>query len=206
MTGDALSDTLAGPITMSAAQLVQIAQFVRGTRIRAFARGNRQHTCSILVHRVCRTAAEAMQLAATALQDHATSGTLTLFLDDGGSLSCPEACLASCAPERYGTHLLLTFEFICPAWVPGGDPLPETESIVMNGTLTLLSEVDSVAASGLAMPRTPARILLQIEKPDSTAPNIWPTLRSGTLSSDGFEADLSAPTDRAGYKLHWFAL
>jgi len=206
VTGDALSDALAGPIGLPSTQLVQVSQYLRAGQVQAFARGNRQHAVTVPVQRLCNSSDDALQQAATALQDHAASGTLIIYLDSGYTLTCAGACLQSCNPERTGAWLVLRFEFVVPGWVAGGLPAIETETMVMNGTINLTSGQDSVTATGLEMARTPSRAMLQIEKPASDAPNIWATLRTGTLTADGFTADLSAPPDRAGYKLAWFAL
>jgi hypothetical protein len=75
----------------------------------------------------------------------------------------------------------------------------------VRGTQALAAAVDSVAVTGLALASVPAQVLVTVRKVTGGL-NLFATVRSDSITTDGFTADLSAATDAATYHLDYLAI
>jgi hypothetical protein len=71
------------------------------------------------------------------------------------------------------------------------------------GVVSIADGADSVIVSGLSLSATPSVVMLTVHKPGASDQNLWASVRDGTISTAGFTADLSAVTDKSGYKLSY---
>jgi hypothetical protein len=82
------------------------------------------------------------------------------------------------------------------------EPAPGTPSRA--GTVAIPEGQDYVAVADLDLSFTPAQVLVSVRKP-AGGDNLWATVRDGSISDDGFTADLSAAAG-AGYKLDYMLI
>lgn len=73
---------------------------------------------------------------------------------------------------------------------------------ITDGQFAIPNAADSVAVSGLGLQAVPRRVLVNVQKPNGGA-NIFATVRSASISTDGFIVDLSGETDSTGYTLQY---
>lgn len=76
---------------------------------------------------------------------------------------------------------------------------------INSGSLALGNGVSSGSVTGLGLSFTPTKAFLQILRPAGTL-NIFALVNSGTLTSDGFDFELSAMTDSTDYVLDYLLL
>ena len=77
-----------------------------------------------------------------------------------------------------------------------------TIASMRDGQFSIPNGVDSVDVTGLGLPAVPRRVLVNIQKPDGGG-NIFATVLTSSVSTDGFNVDLSAATDMDGYTLEY---
>ena len=75
----------------------------------------------------------------------------------------------------------------------------------IRGTLAIASGVDTVTVSGLGLASAPGQVLVTVRKLTGGL-NLFATVRSDSITTDGFTADLSAATDAASYQLDYLAV
>jgi hypothetical protein len=73
------------------------------------------------------------------------------------------------------------------------------------GTQAIASGADTVTVSGLGLASAPGQVLVTVRKLTGGL-NLFATLRSDSITTDGFTADLSAATDAATYQLDYLAI
>ncbi len=73
------------------------------------------------------------------------------------------------------------------------------------GTQAIASGADSVAVTGLGLASAPAQVLVTVRKATGGA-NLFASVRGGSITMDGFTADLSAATDAGTYSLDWLVI
>jgi hypothetical protein len=75
----------------------------------------------------------------------------------------------------------------------------------LRGTQAIASGVDAVTVSGLGLAAAPAQVLVSMRKVTG-GQNLFATVRSDSVTSGGFTADLSAATDAATYQLDYLVI
>jgi major tropism determinant Mtd-like protein len=75
----------------------------------------------------------------------------------------------------------------------------------IRGTQAIASGADSVTVSGLGLGSAPAQVLVTVRKLTGGL-NLFATVRSDSITTGGFTADLSAATDAATYQLDYLAI
>jgi hypothetical protein len=75
----------------------------------------------------------------------------------------------------------------------------------IRGTQTMAAGVDSVAVTGLGLASVPAQVLVTVRKVTGGL-NLFATVRSDSITTGGFTADLSAATDAATYQLDYLVV
>jgi hypothetical protein len=75
----------------------------------------------------------------------------------------------------------------------------------IRGTLAIASGADSVTVSGLGLASVPGQVLVTVRKLTGGL-NLFATVRSDSITTGGFTADLSAATDAATYQLDYLAV
>ena len=73
------------------------------------------------------------------------------------------------------------------------------------GTQAIAAGADSVTVSGLGLATAPSQVLVTVRKATGGL-NLFATVRSDSITTDGFTADLSAATDAATYQLDYLAV
>jgi hypothetical protein len=73
------------------------------------------------------------------------------------------------------------------------------------GTQVIASSVDSVTVTGLGLASAPGQVLVTVRKLTGGL-NLFATVRSDSITTDGFMADLSAATDAATYQLDYLVI
>jgi len=73
------------------------------------------------------------------------------------------------------------------------------------GTQAIASGADTVTVSGLGLAEAPAQVLVTVRKVTGGL-NLFATVRSDSITTDGFTADLSGTTDAATYQLDYLAI
>jgi hypothetical protein len=73
------------------------------------------------------------------------------------------------------------------------------------GTQAIASGADSVTVSGLGLGSAPAQVLVTVRKLTGGL-NLFATVRSDSITTGGFTADLSAATDAATYQLDYLVV
>jgi len=84
------------------------------------------------------------------------------------------------------------------------DP-PAPGSGGVGGTAAIVSGASVVTVAGAAFGFVPSGIAVTVLKPVGGS-NLFATVRSGTVTADGFVADLSAPAPAAGYSLSYWVV
>ena len=78
--------------------------------------------------------------------------------------------------------------------------------IPKTGTVQLGDAAESGAATGCGLAFTPSTVLVNVRKP-ANGLNLFASVVTGTITTDGFSFTLSAATDAAsGYSLDWLAI
>jgi len=80
-----------------------------------------------------------------------------------------------------------------------------SEVNLTSGSFNLPNGVSEYAVTGLAFGFLPSAIMLTIQRP-VTGMNILALLVAGSITVDGFEVALSAPTDSTNYVISWMAI
>jgi len=80
-------------------------------------------------------------------------------------------------------------------------PDPAPSGHVLGGTVLVPLGANFVTLAGAAFGFVPDTVAVTVFKPDAAGDNLFATVRAGTVTADGFTADLSAPTSGAGYYL-----
>ena len=75
----------------------------------------------------------------------------------------------------------------------------------IRGTQAIASGVDTVTVSGLGLASVPGQLLVTVRKVTGGL-NLFATVRSDSITTDGFTADLSAATDAATYQLDYLVV
>jgi hypothetical protein len=75
----------------------------------------------------------------------------------------------------------------------------------IRGTQAIASGANTVAVSGLGLASVPAQVLVTMRKATGGL-NLFATVRSDSITSNGFTADLSAATDATTYQLDYLAI
>jgi hypothetical protein len=73
------------------------------------------------------------------------------------------------------------------------------------GTQAIASGADSVAVTGLALESAPSQVLVTVRKATGGA-NLFASVRSDSITTNGFTADLSAATDAGTYALDYLVI
>jgi hypothetical protein len=73
------------------------------------------------------------------------------------------------------------------------------------GTQAIAAGADSVTMAGLALPSVPAQVLVTMRKATGGL-NLFATVRSDSITTGGFIADLSGITDAATYQLDYLVV
>jgi hypothetical protein len=73
------------------------------------------------------------------------------------------------------------------------------------GTQAMAASVNSVTVSGLGLPSVPAQVLVSMRKVTGGL-NLFATVRSDSITTAGFTADLSGATDGASYQLDYLVI
>jgi hypothetical protein len=73
------------------------------------------------------------------------------------------------------------------------------------GTQAIASSADSVTVSGLGLASAPGQVLVTVRKLTGGL-NLFATVRSDSITTDGFTADLSGATDAGTYQLDYLAI
>ena len=73
------------------------------------------------------------------------------------------------------------------------------------GTQAMASGVDSVTVSGLGLAAAPSQVLVTMRKVTGGL-ILFATVRSDSITADGFTADLSGTTDAATYQLDYLVI
>ncbi len=73
------------------------------------------------------------------------------------------------------------------------------------GTQAIAAGADSVAVAGLGLASAPAQVLVTVRKATGGA-NLFASVRSASITTDGFTADLSAATDASTYALDYLLI
>jgi hypothetical protein len=73
------------------------------------------------------------------------------------------------------------------------------------GTQAIASATDAVTVSGMGLATAPAQVLATVRKVTGGL-NLFATVRSDSITTDGFTADLSAATDAATYQLDYLVI
>ena len=82
----------------------------------------------------------------------------------------------------------------------GTVPEPTGSSVVV-GASAVTSGNDFVTVSGAAFGFVPVTVVATVLKPTAAGSNLFATVRSDSITADGFTADLSAPVGAPGYVL-----
>jgi hypothetical protein len=82
---------------------------------------------------------------------------------------------------------------------------PPTIGPSRDGLYSIPNGVDSGTVSSLALPLTPRRVYVSVRKP-AGGYNIFACVVDGTLTTDGFQFNLSGQTDSTGYRLEYLIL
>jgi hypothetical protein len=75
----------------------------------------------------------------------------------------------------------------------------------IRGTQAVAAGADSVTVTGLGLAAAPGQVLVTMRKLTGGL-NLFATVRSDSITTDGFTADLSAATDGATYQLDYLAV
>jgi hypothetical protein len=75
----------------------------------------------------------------------------------------------------------------------------------LRGTKAIPAGADNVAVTGQALTSVPAQVLVTVRKATGGL-NLFATVRSDSITTDGFTADLSAATDAATYQLDYLVV
>ena len=75
----------------------------------------------------------------------------------------------------------------------------------LRGTQAIASGVSTVTVSGLALASVPAQVLVSVRKPTDGL-SFFASVRSDTITTAGFTADLSGITDAGTYALDWLVI
>lgn len=88
-----------------------------------------------------------------------------------------------------------------------GNVTPQTVSVsgIFSGELALPSGQASGSVTGLALGFTPVRVMVVIRKP-AGGYQIWVSIVDGTLTTDGFDFELSAPPPDSSYILDYIII
>ncbi len=89
-------------------------------------------------------------------------------------------------------------------FVGGGSPVGYVQKY--RGSAAIGSAADSVTVTGLGLPAVPVQVLVTVRKPSSGGRNLFATVRSDSITTGGFTADLSAVTDAGTYKLDYLVI
>jgi hypothetical protein len=83
--------------------------------------------------------------------------------------------------------------------------IPSSYVQKLRGTAAIASGADSVTVSGLGLASVPAQVLVTVRKATGGS-NLFASVRSDSLSTSGFTADLSAATDASTYALDYLVI
>jgi len=75
----------------------------------------------------------------------------------------------------------------------------------IRGTQAIAAGADSVTVSGLGLASVPAQVLVTMRKVTGGL-NLFATVRSDSISTGGFTADLSGATDAGTYQLDYLVI
>jgi hypothetical protein len=75
----------------------------------------------------------------------------------------------------------------------------------ISGTKAIASGADTVTVSGLGLAAVPGQVLVTMRKV-SGGLNLFATVRSDSITTDGFTVDLSGATDTTTYQLDYLAI
>lgn len=89
--------------------------------------------------------------------------------------------------------------------VVGVVTVPPTIGPSRDGHYSIPSLADSGAVTGLGLPITPRRVYVTVHKP-AGGYNIFANVVDGTLTTDGFQYNLSGQTDSPNYRLEYLIL
>jgi len=88
-------------------------------------------------------------------------------------------------------------------FVGGGSSFGYVQKIC--GTQAITSGADSVTVSGLTLASAPSQVLVSMRKVTGGL-NLFATVRSDSITTGGFTADLSGITDAATYQLDYLVI
>lgn len=185
--------------------IIQEAQFLRAVKIALFDRGNESYTFNFEVWRVFASPGLAEQFLLGHRKSLAT-GNQTLTFRCGGigeattDVLVQNAVRGPIAVNKYrGASVLLSYEFRAPDIAAVITP-PEDDE--MTASTPIPNGVDNFSVTGLALPAIPARVLPHV-RIESGALAIHANVVSGTITTDGFQVQLSGVTDSANYILDY---
>lgn len=181
-------------------QIAQTADILRSSSAKIFGRGNRHLEILWSVNRIHTSLAEAQQFLLLHPTQIPAQGTLALVLSDGSSLSLTDCVVTSVAQELAGLRTTHSYQAVAATLTAGFLP---NDNIMYSGTVSLSMNSDTVTVSGLALPSAPRRVWVSVNKPTASASNIFATVRSDSVSQDGFVVNLSAGPESDQFTLNY---
>lgn len=209
LSRDLSGDSVTQGLTLNGQQVNDEAQFFRALTSTFFARGNRSATVGFTVNRQLGSLRAAERLLATHFWDLPQQADLRLYCgqdDDQEVVLFTAAVIESVQPgPTVGVSLSLryTFRVSSPTVEVSPPDLPEPE-MIKRGTVDIPSGADHVDVTFMAAFAAAPFVVVTVLRPEG-GDNIWPMLR-GDPTTEGFTADLSAPTPDDTFKLSWFAI
>lgn len=107
------------------------------------------------------------------------------------------------ADNHEQTYALLPFKF----WGIGISPntTPDIPADSMDGEFAIPNGSATVTVTGLNLSAVPRRVFAVVRKPVG-GENLFPTVVQGSITTDGFTADLGGATDSSLYKLEYLLI
>jgi len=189
-----------GDFRVNGHQLAQTAEILRSSSAKIFGRGNRHLEILWSVNRLHSSLAEAQQFLLVHPTQLSRQGTLVIVLADGSSLSLTDCVVTSVSQELAGLRSTHSYQAVAATLTTGYTP---DDNIMYSGTVSLSMNSDTVTVSGLALPAAPRRVWVTVNKPSASAANLFATVRSDSVTQDGFVVNLSASPDSDSYTLNY---
>ena len=190
-------------------QVNEEADFFRAAAVTFFARGNRATTFSFSVFQSFNTEGEAMQFAATQINNLSQQADLVVWSEDSVySVVLAQAVLVSVTPGRVvGCSCEITYSFAGGAFAIGASPPTPITYLVQAGKIALATNDESKAVTfPLAFATTPVSVEAWV-LPASGSPIkfIAAAVLGDTINTTGFTASIGYPIPDNSYFLMWQA-
>jgi hypothetical protein len=184
-------------------------QFYRATSTLFRPRGQRSDAIAFVSERKFNSVAEAERFLATFFSDLPEQADLYLFCGDDAEqiVVYEDAVINNVARSSRGVSV--TLQFNLSAGLPQTDtPAPDVTEpdadMIKRGTPAITSGEDSIDVTFTTPFATTPVVVVAIQSPDG-GDVIAARVRDGSVTTDGFTADLSAPAPASGYKLPYIA-